>query len=387
MMEPIMSRKTGLPKGVTTDTARDGSVRYRFRVGGRRIALPGPALSDAFWAAYAAARAGQSLPARDGRKAPDLVQKGSLAEMVAAHYRSAAFKALDALTQADRRGVYASIMAEPLIKGEPLLFETCPVKSISRKHVAVLRDRKADHPSAATKRVRYLSSLFKWAIDAGMASENPAKDVAKIRTTAKGAHTWTIDEIRQYEAHHAPGTTARLAFGLIIYAGLRRSDVCQVGRQHIRTIDGEPWLVLPQHKNRRRQGKILQIPILPELQALIDATPSSGLSLIETAYGQPFSIKGFGERFKGWCRAAGLPHCSAHGGRKAAATISLHGGASDAQAMGAFGWETPAQIRTYTRDKDTRRLAKGGIDALAAGLSEIKNVPRGTPAKSAGQKG
>nr|WP_300975481.1 tyrosine-type recombinase/integrase [Sphingomonas sp. LHG3406-1] len=33
--------------------------------------------------------------------------------------------------------------------------------------------------------------------------------------------------------------------------------------------------------------------------------------------GRPFSRKGFGNKFRQWCDEAGLPHCSAHGLRKA----------------------------------------------------------------------
>ena len=49
-----------------------------------------------------------------------------------------------------------------------------------------------------------------------------------------GFHTWTIDEVRQFEAHHPIGTTPRLAFALLLYTGQRRSDVVHLGRQHLR---------------------------------------------------------------------------------------------------------------------------------------------------------
>ncbi|MEI9901164.1 MAG: hypothetical protein WDN31_14625 [Hyphomicrobium sp.] len=58
------------------------------------------------------------------------------------------------------------------------------------------------------------------------------------KVSSKGHHTWTSEELEQFEARHPIGTKARLAFGLLIYTGVRRSDVVRLGRQHVR--DG--WL-------------------------------------------------------------------------------------------------------------------------------------------------
>lgn len=377
-----MSKKTGLPKYVTLDTHASGRTKLVFRRNKRKRVLPGPPFSEKFWAAYSAAMAGESLP--NAREKRGSVVKGSLGELCELYFASGTFKADDVLTQSDKRGVLKSILKEPLVPGGPLTFDTCPLKSLTRKHVAVLRDRKAGFPNAANKRLRYLNILFKWAIDAGHMDGNPAAEVNKIRAPKGGYHVWTVEEIRRFEAAHPVGSMARMALGLLGYAGLRRSDACLAGRQHIQMIEGRRWLVMPQHKNRTRQGKILEIPILPELDSLIEATPSPGLSFLTTEYGQPFSIKGFGGRFKKWCEAAGLPHCSAHGVRKAASTIAIDNGATDAQLMAIFGWETAKEVLTYTRRRDRRRLAGDAIDLLKPqeGQSENKIVPR----EQAGQK-
>ena len=52
----------------------------------------------------------------------------------------------------------------------------------------------------------------------------------------------------------------------------------------------------------------------------------------------PFTSNGFGDRFKDRRRDAGLPHCSAHGLRKACGTPAAEDGATEAQLNALFGW-------------------------------------------------
>jgi hypothetical protein len=44
-------------------------------------------------------------------------------------------------------------------------------------------------------------------------------------------HTWTIDEVHQFEHKHPIGSKARLALALLLYTGVRQSDVVELGRQ------------------------------------------------------------------------------------------------------------------------------------------------------------
>jgi hypothetical protein len=67
-----------------------------------------------------------------------------------------------------------------------------------------------------------------------------------------------------------------------------------------------------QAKNERRNPVEMDIPVHPDLAAIIEATPSNHLTFLVTAYGKPFSAAGFGNRFRQWCDLARLPHCSAH---------------------------------------------------------------------------
>src|SRR5678810_600098 len=68
---------------------------------------------------------------------------------------------------------------------------------------------------------------------------------------------------------------------------------------------------------RRATVPPLSLPIIPELQRIIDASVAAGitgeLSFLVTEYGKPFSIAGFGNKFRQWCDEAGLYGLSAHG--------------------------------------------------------------------------
>ncbi|MGA8229781.1 MAG: hypothetical protein WCA55_24975, partial [Xanthobacteraceae bacterium] len=107
------------------------------------------------------------------------------------------------------------------------------------------------------------------------------------RRKGDGYHTWTEQEIAQFEAHHPIGSKPRLALALGIYSGQRRTDVVAMGRQHIR--DGVLYLT------QSKTGTSLAIPVHPDLAAIIDATPIPITNtFLMTSYGRPFTSHGFG---------------------------------------------------------------------------------------------
>jgi hypothetical protein len=64
----------------------------------------------------------------------------------------------------------------------------------------------------------------------------------------------------------------------------------------------------------------LTIPIHSALQRVLTMAGRGHATILVTNYGQPFSVKGFGQMISAAIRKAGLPQrCKAHGLRKAAA--------------------------------------------------------------------
>jgi integrase len=338
------------------DPDRHGNMRiyFRRRKGDRKVRLRGEEGSEDFMAAYRAALAGiqaaAALPdARPEKPAPGSFQAASIAYFT----KCAEFLALDGETRRVRCRIFESMWAEPIKPGSPLTFATCPLTAMTAKHIKVLRDRKASTPEAANSRLKALRKFFDHAFESEMISTNPAREVKRFKRETLGHHTWTSDEVRQYEARHPVGSKARLALALFAYTGLRISDVAMLGRQHAK--GGALRLTL--HKNRNVKPVVLELPILPELAAVIDASPAGDLTFLTTEYGRPFSIKGLGQKMRQWCDEAGLHHCSAHGVRKAGATIAAENGATIDQLKAIFGWSNNQQPATYTRAASQKKLA------------------------------
>ena len=150
----------------------------------------------------------------------------------------------------------------------------------------------------------------------GYAPFNPAREVSYFKSGSEGFHTWTVDEVQQFEERHPIGTKARLALALLLYTGQRRSDVIRFGKQHAK----RGKLTFTQYKGRNRKPHKLTLPILPALQKIIDASPCGDMTFLVNDLGSPFTDAGFGNKFRDWCDQADLPQCSAHGLRKAGAT-------------------------------------------------------------------
>src|SRR5262249_5183241 len=171
--------------------------------------------------------------------------------------------------------------------------------------------RLAGKPGAANELRKMLRNLMRHAIDIGLRADDPTRDVRPIRIKTSGHHSWTDDEIRKFEQCYPVGSRERLALAPLLYTGHRRGDVIRMGPELVRA----GVLYVKQEKT----GAELAIPVHPDLEAIIAATPSGHLTFLTTTIGGPFSGWAFGAWFRRACDKAGLPQCSAHGLRKAAA--------------------------------------------------------------------
>jgi integrase len=100
------------------------------------------------------------------------------------------------------------------------------------------------------------------------------------------------------------------------------------------------------------------------LKQVIDASPCGDVTFLVNDWNRAFADGGFGNKFRDWCDQADLRHCSAHGLRKAGATIAANNGASSRQLMAIFGWDTIKQAEHYTRGADQQRLADDAMHLL-----------------------
>jgi hypothetical protein len=134
--------------------------------------------------------------------------------------------------------------------------------------------------------------------------------------------------------------------------------------------------------------QVSQKPLLPILRAIITemADITGDMTFLVTSYGKPFSEAGFGNWFRDRCDEAALPHCTAHGLKKAGATIAAENGATDRQLMAMFDWDIPAMAWVYTRAAEQKRLAGEAMFLISVDRSENENCRTTLPDAVAPEK-
>ena len=354
---------TGLDlKYLVKDTDRHGNDRIYVRRHGRKVRIRELATVEEFMAAY---RAALETPDRSATGFPTAAAPGSLRWLVQSYYGCPEFLGLHESTRTKRRLILEGICVD---------HGTKPFARMETKHVRIqIRDPKAATPEAANGRVRALRQVFKWAVEVGAAHDNPARDVPMLSpNNPDGFHTWTREEVQQYQAHHPSGTKARLALALFLYTGVRISDAVRLGPQ----MERDGALCFTEQKNRANKPKHREVPILSVLRAELDASPSGHLAYLVTVQGRPYaSPEAFSKWFKRQCVAAGLPQCTAHGLRKAGATFAADQGATEHQLMAMYGWDSPKQAALYTRAADRKRLAADAMHLVDPDYKPNESVP------------
>jgi integrase len=137
----------------------------------------------------------------------------------------------------------------------------------------------------------------------------------------------------------------------------RLGDVIRMGRQHIHN----GWLDVKQQKT----GTALSLPIfkVPELLAVIDATPSGHLTFLTKDSGKPYGPTEFSGQFRAWCDEAGLPRgCTFHGLRATGCTRKADSGCSAHEIAAWSGHLSLKEVERYTKSADQKRLA---VQAMA----------------------
>lgn len=341
-----MPRKRRLDKYVTSFVDRHGKERFRFRRDKVAIYLPPPG-SDEYQAAYVKAinRAGVIERGREG----------SINDLVARFYRTMPFRRTSEGWQATMRQSIEPFREE-YGKDMAVNFRTKDIDKIiaDRFGQRVVNGKKMGGSSSAERLREMLMRLFALAIRLEWIVANPVEHSEKIKHKGPGFYPWKESDITAYRARWPLGTKARLAMELMLWTGARR------GNAHKMTPPEDGRLKAIAVKT----GKEIDIPVAPQLQAAIDATPegTTGETLIITEYGKPFSAAGFGNKMREWCDAAGLPQCTSHGVRKALARRAADLKVQQ-QGLKALGqWTQDQEVALYVENANRKGLA---ADALA----------------------
>jgi integrase len=342
---------------VTSFEDRHGKLRWRYRKTGRSTHyFTHPPDTPGFAEELAACEAGADIRAGAGRCRPC-----SVADLVSRYYQSADFNSGGAADQRRRRLLIESFRAE---FGDDLVedfgFEHIEAILLDRSKKKRAGKRTVGGKVAAQNLRKQLRRLFAHAKRLHWINANPVEDADKIRgPKSSGYHTWTEDEIRQYQARHPLGTRARLALEIMLWTWARRSDARLFGPEHLK--DGKI------NYRQGKTGKVLRLTAAPQLLEAINAMQRVGFkTYLVTEFGKPFSAAGFGNKMREWCDQAGLPQCTAHGLRKAGArrAAQLEAGNQGLKAVG--GWSGDSEVATYTAAVEQEALAAATLGRVIA---------------------
>ena len=380
----MTNMETDLPY-LSRDPDRHGNPRIYVRRKGKRIRIKEPEGTPAFAKAYGAAvekLEGQG-PARV--KALPTDAKGTLGWLGAQYFVSKGedeFLSLDKDSQRARRNGLETCFKVTLSDDDDEPMGNCPLKYLSAQKAKRMIEA-VDGPGARTNRRKHLSALCAWGVENNHLPGNPVRDIKAGRAVKGGGYyTWTIPDVEQYLAFHQKGTKARLALGLLLFSGARRQDVVDLGKQHCRGPSPDvlgDWIRYVPKKTIKKRRTVVQKPLLPILKEIITYSPCGSMTFLQTEYGKTFTEAGFGNWFRDRCDEATLPQCTAHGLKKAAATIAAENGATDRQLMAMFDWDSPRMAEVYTRAAEQKRLAGGAMALISLDRRENENCRTDEP--------
>jgi site-specific recombinase XerD len=338
-------REVKPPKYTHGFVDRHGHARFYFRRAGyKSVPLPGLPWSPQFMAAYELACKNDRVEIGASRTLP-----GTVSAALIAYYQHPSFtNALATVTQQNRRAILESFRHEHGDKRVALMHAQALQATLNRKTPASQRNFK-----------RAMRGFLDFCMAHNLIKVDPLAGTKLSRMKVRGHHTWTDEEISQYQARHAAGTQARLALELLLQTGHARADVVRMGPQHVRS--GKLSM------RRQKTNVPFDIPLLPDLVAELKLHPNNSLAFLVSERGKPFGAASFGNKFRSWCNEAGLKQCAAHGLRKASAVRHALNGASAFELMAWHGWKTIGEAQRYVEEANRIRLSESAGAKMRTG--------------------
>ncbi len=322
---------------------RHGKVRTYFRRGkGRRVALPDLRSPD-FEHAYNEAMAGRLTAVHRVERA----KHDTIAGLVVSYLKSADYIELRDTT---KKGYRSSLETLRTKHGH----RSVSGLTVARIEQGILSDY-AGKPGARLSILKMLRVLIRHANRIGWLDRDPSFGIKRPKT--QNIHSWTEDEISQFESRWPVGTKQRLAFALFLYTGQRRSDVHRMTWADI--SDGTIRVV------QQKTDAKLTIRIHARLAEVLAEAPRDHVTILNTEYGQPFTVDGFSGFMRDAITDAGLPlACQPHGLRHAAGRRLAEAGCTSKHIMSILGHKTMSEAEKYVSAANQEWLADDAIQIL-----------------------
>ncbi len=313
---------------------------------GKRVSLPGtPQNPDgtpnaAWWAAY---RAASDTPAPSARA-------GSVEALILAYTAAPEWTSL---SDGTRRNWSLHL------KRIGAAWGSLDVRAIEPRHVLALRDKFAATPATANNVLRCLSSLMGWSVPRGWRSDNPCRDVPKLKG-GEGYEPWPVEVIQATRAELPPHFWRVVAVAL--YTGQRLGDCLAMKWSALR--EGEVFV------KQEKTGKALLIPLHRDLRAVLNDMPRSAVTILTNSDGRPWTVDGFQSS---WNKAK--PKTVAEGGfvfhglRKSACVALFEAGCTEAEVASITG-QSRKMLEHYSKGINQARMARVAMAKLEARENE-----------------
>ncbi|MDX2483807.1 MAG: tyrosine-type recombinase/integrase [Pseudodonghicola sp.] len=222
-----------------------------------------------------------------------------------------------------------------------IMGEANPAK-MQRKDVIRLRDSNAEKEYFANYSLRVLRVLMEHCVDLGWRDSNPARGVSELKSQKKKPREpWPSQLLDAYRATCALGTRERLVMELCVGTGQRIGDVLNMRWSNIE--DGAVWVC------QSKTSKELWIPILPELQAALDAASKHSVFILTNSLGaNRWSYRGASAAVRLIRERIGALDYDIHSWRYNAACELLEAGCGD-DLIAAVTGQSPAMVQHYTK--------------------------------------
>jgi enterobacteria phage integrase len=166
------------------------------------------------------------------------------------------------------------------------------------------------------------------------------------------------------------GSKERTAYSLMLYVGAARADVHRMTWRQISEAESGVTYT------RSKTGLGIEISLHPELRRALEHAARDHITVINTAFGKPFTAAGFSQFMRAAIKAAGLPvDCKPHGLRKTLGRRLADDGATAHEIMAVLGHTTLAEAERYTKEADRRRGGRAAIAKLKTRATNSQTSP------------
>lgn len=222
-----------------------------------------------------------------------------------------------------------------------------PVNHLEPHQVRVVLEAEAWGAGTRNMVLAVLAVLYRWGRRNKKAAVDPTKDIERAKT---GAHEpWPEDILEA--ALQSSDATIRVAVHLLYFTGQRIGDVCKMRWGDIR--DGLIYV------RQTKTKKVVEPPLIAELQAELARTPKAGLFILEGVNEGQLRRK-----LQAFTLAMGIKTVP-HGLRKNAVIALLEAGCTIAEVSAITG-QTHQVVEHYAAQVNRRRLGKAAIVKFAA---------------------